>query len=63
MGIAATTLYLIYIPESPRWLFAKDFTSKEGIKILNYIARFNRSDFRIPKNAVMDIVGQLLIET
>lgn len=57
IGIIAVILYCLFIPESPRWLFNKDFKSKEGIKILNYIAKFNGSMFRVPKGAVMDVVG------
>lgn len=63
IGIFAIILYFWLIPESPRWLFTRDFNSKEGIKILNYISWFNRSKYIIPREAVLDVVGQLLQET
>ena len=31
--------------------------------MLNYIAWFNGSEFRVPRGAVMDVVGQLMLET
>ena len=51
-GTFLTMIYLIIIPESPKWLFIKEGSnSKKAIEILNYIAWFNGSDFRVPYNA------------
>ena len=64
VGTLALILYLILVPESPRWLFQKKgANSKEGIDVLNYIAKFNGSKKRVPKTAVFDIVGQMVEET
>ena len=57
VGIANTIVYLLIIPESPRWLFMNDNRSPAGIKVLNYIAWFNRSSFRVPENAFLDVIG------
>ena len=40
----------------------KDPNSPEGIKALNYIAWFNGSQFRVPEDATMDLVGQVVKE-
>ena len=47
VGVA---LYLILIPESPRWLLLQE-RQEEAIDCLNYIARFNGSKKRIPSDA------------
>lgn len=52
-------LYVILIPESPRWLFLKNPHSKEGRDVLNYIAWFNGSKRRLAADALMDNLGQL----
>jgi len=39
-----------------------DSNSQEGIKIVNYIAWFNGSAFRVPSTANMDQVGQVIEE-
>ena len=62
MGLVATCLYTLFVPESPRWLFMNNSNSKEGIEILNYIAWFNGSNFRVPADATMDQVGQVVKE-
>ena len=54
VGLAAAVLFLLLIPESPRWLFMQDASSQEGIKALNFIAWFNGSKFRVPEDAIMD---------
>ena len=62
-GTFLTMIYLIIIPESPKWLFIKEGSnSKKAIEILNYIAWFNGSDFRVPYNAQFDIIGQVIRE-
>jgi len=62
VGCAAIVLYMLVIPESPRWQFMSDCRSKEGIDNMNYIAWFNGSEFRVPNDAIMDKVGQVLEE-
>jgi len=47
VGVA---LYLILIPESPRWLLLQE-RQAEAIDCLNYIASFNMSTKRIPADA------------
>ena len=45
----AVMLYLLLIPESPKWLFFFEGpNSKRGIAAMNYIAWFNGSVYRIP---------------
>ena len=55
-------LYFLIIPESPRWLFMQNSNSREGIIALNYISWFNGSNVRIPEDAIMDKVGQIIDE-
>jgi hypothetical protein len=62
IGTATSILYLLIVPESPRWEFMLDSNSQEGIKIVNYIAWFNGSKFRVPSTANMDQVGQVIEE-
>jgi len=51
IGFVASILYLIIIPESPKWLIIRQGPkSQKAIKILNYIAWFNGSTFRVPSN-------------
>jgi hypothetical protein len=52
LGIVAYVIYIIWIPESPVYLFLKDPRSKEGIRILNYIAKFNGSSYRFDEDKV-----------
>jgi len=41
-GAVAIVLYIIFVPESPKWLFITEGTnSTKGIKMLNYIAWMN----------------------
>ena len=47
VGVA---LYLILIPESPRWLLLQE-RQADAINCLNYIASFNMSKKRIPSDA------------
>jgi len=48
LGVFTSILYLIVVPESPRWLFMGDSNSQEGIAAVNFIAWFNGSEFRVP---------------
>ena len=58
LGIFAAVLYLLIVPESPKWLFLTEGEeSINAIKNLNYIAWFNGSNFRIPDTAIMDIAN------
>jgi hypothetical protein len=43
-------LYILIIPESPKWLF-NNGRDIEGIKVLNYIAKINGSTKTIPFSA------------
>ena len=58
LGIAASILYLLAIPESPKWLFLKKGADcQEAIANLNYIAWFNGSNMVVPEDAVLDIAN------
>mmetsp|Transcript_12808 Transcript_12808/g.21674 ORF Transcript_12808/g.21674 Transcript_12808/m.21674 type:complete len:203 (-) Transcript_12808:1054-1662(-) len=59
IGSLAIILYLLFVPESPRWLMVNQ-RSKESIKVLNYIAWFNGSSYRIPEQAQFDVIAQVL---
>ena len=51
VGAICCTLYMLVAPESPQWLILKKGSnSQQAIAILNYIARFNGSAYRIPKD-------------
>ena len=52
-------LYLLLIPESPKWLMMNGKIT-EGISVMNYIAKFNGAKERIPNNAEFDFIGQAL---
>lgn len=55
-GCLATVLYLAFIPESPKWIFLMEGPeSPYGIEVLNYIAWFNGSEYRVPANAHLDL--------
>lgn len=60
LGTAATFLYLLVVPESPRWLFLQHRHS-EAINNLNYIAWLNGSSKRIPISAQFDFLEQAII--
>ena len=55
----AVVLYLLIVPESPRWLLLNGYKSK-GIKVYNYIAWINRCSNRIAEDAQFNILGQAL---
>lgn len=58
MTIIALVLFLAFIPESPKWLFMKKGrNNQEGIRVLNYISKFNGSKKRLPKDGVFDLIG------
>ena len=60
MGTLCIIIYLLFIPESPKWLFEKEGTSsKKAITILNYIAWFNNSEYRVPFDAKFEINGKV----
>ena len=63
IGTTASIIFIIAIPESPRFLFMSDPSSKRAIGIMNYIAWFNGSDKRIPEDAVMDTLYQVIKDT
>ena len=60
LGIIASLLFMIFVPESPRHLFMGDSKSPQGINILNYMAWMNGSKFRVPKDAEMDSILQVI---
>lgn len=60
IGWVASILYLIIIPESPKWLIIREGPrSKQAIKILNYIAWFNGSTYRVPSNTKIDLLEKV----
>ena len=63
VGTVAIVLYMILVPESPKWLFFKEgASSKRGIDALNYIAWMNGSMYRVPACAKLDVLGQAIID-
>jgi high-affinity Fe2+/Pb2+ permease len=60
IGTVAFVLFLVLIPESPRYLFMKNPMSKEAIRVLNYIAWFNGSSKRVPEDSIMDNIHQVI---
>ena len=54
IGTFGVVMFILIIPESPRFLFMNDPNSKEGIKVLNHISWFNSSEVRIPEDATFD---------
>ena len=60
IGLGASILYLLLVPESPKWLLIKQGPrSKEAIKVLNYIAWFNGSTYRVPPNTEIDVIEKI----
>jgi len=57
IGAIAVVLFVLFIPESPRYILMKNPNDKEGIRILNFIAWFNGSKFRVPEDACFDQFG------
>ena len=53
-------LYLLLIPESPRWLLLQE-RQEDAINCLNYIAMFNMSKKRIPMDAQFDFLEQAIV--
>ena len=52
VGVSVTALILAFIcPESPRWLLYNN-RKADAIEALNYMAKFNGSEARIPKDAI-----------
>ncbi len=52
IGTFCIIIYLLFIPESPKWLLLKEEGSSiKAINILNYIAWFNNSEYRVPHDA------------
>ena len=57
IGTIGVVIFLLFIPESPRYIFMKDPTSQQGIRILNYIAWINGSLNRVPEDSIFDQFG------
>ena len=57
----AVIIFLLIVPESPRWLVSQD-KHAESIKVWNYIAKFNGVKKRIPENCVFNLLGQAIIQ-
>lgn len=58
--LTVSVIFILVIPETPRWLFSQNPKSLEGIRALNYIAWINGSSERISSNAMLDVVGQVI---
>lgn len=52
-------MFVLMVPESPKFLLMKNPNSQRAIKILNYIAWFNGCKERIQEGAMMDTEQQL----
>jgi hypothetical protein len=61
LGTSATILYIIIVPESPRWLLLNS-KHRKAIDVLNYIAKFNCSKETIPSNARFDYLNQAIVQ-
>ena len=49
---------MLIVPESPKWLLMKEgINSQKAISTLNWIAKFNGTKFRVPKDAIFDVIG------
>lgn len=51
LGMASIGLFIFVVPESPLYLLKRDPGSKEARSLLNYVAWFNGSNYRISENA------------
>ena len=60
VGIVSVCLYLLIVPESPRWLMIQG-READAIKSLNYIAWFNGSQRRVPQDGKFDLLDQVLL--
>ena len=63
VGSVAIVMYMLIVPESPKWLFFKEgASSQRGIDALNFIAWFNGSKYRVPSCAKLDVIGQAIMD-
>ena len=63
VGLAATILYFLLVPETPTWHFLKDGTnSQDGIAVLNYIAWLNGVEYRVPPTAKIGLALDATVE-
>lgn len=64
IGSISCVSYLLIAPESPQWLVLKEGeNSQQAIANLNYIAWFNGSSYRIPKNTSLLITHKSILNS
>jgi hypothetical protein len=51
-------VFVLMVPESPKYLFMKNPKSQKAINIMNYISKFNGCKMRISPEGIMDTEGQ-----
>lgn len=54
LSIIGGIIFVLMVPESPKYQLMKDPTSTKAIKSLNYISNFNGKKYRIPSDANLD---------
>ena len=61
VGVAASMVFLVLMKESPKHLLISNTrNSQQALQIFDYIARFNGSSFRLPRDAYFNFLGQAL---
>ena len=60
-GVAASIVFVVLMKESPKHLLISNpRNSRQSIEILNYVARFNGSKFRLTKDSCFNFIGQAI---
>lgn len=61
VGVLASIVFVVLMKESPKHLLISNpRNSKQSIEILNYVARFNGSKFRLTKDSCFNFIGQAI---